>query len=218
MTAIFETAPHGRKDRALPSWLQAAAHGRSGEFIRGFGSPGLAPPASDPARAMAVDAEGNERASAAAQGKWSEGYEAGLAEGMRLGAERAALERAAADDLQLTFTRLDEAARAELADHLVRTVARLCSEVLPTAAFDEDAMRRRCKAAANALGHAPAELTLRLNPDDMALLPHDIREAWTVASDADLPRGALRVEAPDGGLADDPEEWARCLREALTAC
>ena len=62
------------------------------------------------------------------------------------------------------------------------------------------------------------ERTIRLNPEDLALITDRLRAEWTVVPDPSLPRGSLRVESVEGGIEDGPETWRRAIAEALGPC
>ena len=65
---------------------------------------------------------------------------------------------------------------------------------------------------------AEDERTLRLHPEDIALVSDRLQADWKVVPDPTLARGALRVETTSGGVEDGPAEWRRALAEAFHAC
>ena len=120
--------------------------------------------------------------------------------------------------LSLAFERLDNAMEEELRLALRETVANLCEHVLAPLAIDEQALLARIDKAVAMLSRNYDERTLRLNPDDMALLSENLRAEWSAQADPSLPRGTLRVESTEGGIEDGPETWRRAIADALGPC
>lgn len=148
---------------------------------------------------------------------------AALAEAYARGAEDARVQcreeqeaaAAAQGRLALAFARLDAEAALALRQALATAVATLCEQVIEPARIDRAALEQRCADLATQLGEAAAPLALQLHPDDLALLSAETVAGWTIRPDPGLPRGALRLEGPDGVFADGPEEWRRLIAEAL---
>ena len=59
---------------------------------------------------------------------------------------------------------------------------------------------------------------IRLHPDDLAFIAPQLSQDWNVRPDPSLARGAIRVEAANGGVEDGPEQWRRTIAEALDQC
>ena len=118
----------------------------------------------------------------------------------------------------VAFQRLDQTMEEELRLALHETVARLCEGVLAPLALDEAALMARIEKAVAMLARAYDERTIRLNPEDMALLSQQLNSQWSVQPDPSLPRGTLRVESTEGGVEDGPETWRRAISEALGPC
>ena len=127
------------------------------------------------------------------------------------------LKIAAREQLSLAFARLDVEAMLALRQRLADTVAALCEQVIEPALIDHAALAERCEALATGLGESPATCALHLHPDDVPLLAQGTIDRWAIRPDPDLPRGTLRLEGPDGVLADGPEEWRRLIAGALGA-
>lgn len=153
------------------------------------------------------------QAEAHAQG-YAEGFAAGRAEAE---AEAQALIEAHGQ-LSLAFARLDQQMEEELRLALRETVAALCEGVLAPLAIEEEALLSRIERAVAMLSRSYDERTIRLHPDDMALLSDRLRDDWTVRPDPSLQRGALRVESVEGGIEDGPETWRRAIADALGPC
>lgn len=138
------------------------------------------------------------------------GREAALAEMASEGAARAAL--------KLSFQRLDEQLLEQLAQRMAETVAALCETALAPLAVDKDALQRRCAAAAARLGDGMADATLRLHPEDIALLDEGFAASWTIVPAPEQERGTLVFDMAEGAVRDGPEEWRAALHEALGLC
>lgn len=169
-----------------------------------FSSAGAVEPQREPA-----DAAAEMLAQAHSQG-FAEGRAAAEAEA------RAMLDAHAR--LSLAFARLDQQMEEELRLALRETVAALCEGVLAPLAIEEEALLCRIERAVAMLSRSYDERTIRLNPDDIALLSDSLRYDWTVVPDPSLPRGSLRVESVEGGIEDGPETWRRAIAEALGPC
>lgn len=135
------------------------------------------------------------------------GREAALEEIANEGAARAAL--------KLTFQRIDQKLHEELAARLAETVAALCEGALAPMALDKEALQNRCIAAATLLGDGFTEASLRLHPDDVALLDADFAASWCIVTNPGQERGTVVFDAPEGVVSDGPAEWRIALREAL---
>lgn len=191
---------------ARPAWMAAL------EDSEGFceGAPFALAEASPPVPAVSETPPADPAEDALARA-YAEGEAAGRAAAEAEAAAAAAQHRA----LRLSFRTLDEAARGVLADDLAATVMALCDKVLADCAPDPAALRARCEAAARRIGGAAEALTLHLHPQDLAALEADTLGPWRVAVDADMERGSLRIEGPDGAISDGPAEWRRAIAAAV---
>lgn len=148
------------------------------------------------------------------------------AEGLAIGAAKAradAAETAHANDearaaLALSFARLDDQMAEELRLRLRDTVAALCEAAIAPLALDETALMARIKRGVSMLARVDDERLIQLHPDDLALVAPRLLQEWTVQPDPTLTRGAIRVEAANGGVADGPEQWRCAITEALEQC
>lgn len=148
----------------------------------------------------------------------TQGFADGLAQGRAEAMGEALATIEAHGRLSLAFGQLDHAMEEELRLALRETVIALCEGALAPLALDQDALIARIDKAVAMLARSYDERTIRLNPDDLALISDRLRTDWTVQADASLPRGALRVESGDGGVEDGPETWRRAIAEALGPC
>ncbi|GMN01800.1 FliH/SctL family protein [Erythrobacter sp. MTPC3] len=117
--------------------------------------------------------------------------------------------------LSLAFTQLDEAAQDVLRQQLAEMVVRLCTQVIEPHLIERAALEQRCAEAVAMLAEAPAKCRLHLNPDDIDLLDETFAAQWAIEPDADLKRGALRLEGPDGLVRDGPDTWRSAIIQAL---
>lgn len=197
-------------DRREPEWIAALSR-RPARFVsdRRFTeeSTGSLPPALDDGPELATE-----------ENLWQRGYDAGMAAAEVEQARLARIDADAHDKLRLAFARLDACACDALAEQLADTVVALCEATLAPLTLDRGALQQRCEQAARGLGAAPEHLTLRLCPQDAAMIDPDFAAAWRIVPDAGLNRGALCLESRDGGIADDPALWTSQLRQALRGC
>lgn len=147
-----------------------------------------------------------------------QGFAAGFAEAQAQAQARAQADAVAREGLSLAFSRLDQALEEELRQRLRDTVTALCEAAIAPLALDTDALERRVGVAVAMLARADDDRTVRLNPEDMALLAARFPADWKVEPDPALERGALRVETASGGVEDGPAQWRVTLAEALARC
>ena len=142
-----------------------------------------------------------------------------FAEGEAMGRESALAEAEQANgtrrEFRLAFRSLDQAAMDALAADLADTVLTLCRQVIDERAIDGDTLVKRCHGAANRIGAAAGQCSLRLHPDDIALVGDDALAGWQVQPEPTLERGGLLLEGPDGQVRDGPAEWRRAIAAAL---
>lgn len=189
---------------SVPGWIVAMS--ASGGFVEnGGGAFGEAAPG-PPGDAMASNADEHQKEQA---------FQAGEAAGRAAAEAEAKARDAAREGLRSALARLDEVALQALRHQLAETVAQLCEGVLAPLALDREALMRRVVEAARLLGEAPARCVLHLHPDDIARLDPHWAQDWRINPDPSLPPGGLRLEAPDGAIADGPDEWRRAIAAAL---
>jgi flagellar assembly protein FliH len=149
---------------------------------------------------------------------WAEGYLAGSEQAEAEAAQQAILEAGAHEALSLSFAKLDRELEEALRQRLHDTVAALCEAALAPLALDEAALFGRIERAIALFTRADDERVIRLHPDDLALISQRLAEDWQVVPDPMLERGALRVEAANGGVEDGPAQWRQAIAEALALC
>ena len=146
---------------------------------------------------------------------YAEGFAAGLAQAQLEAREREGIDAACREALALSISRLDSQMEEELRARLRDTVAALCETAIAPLALDRAALEARVERAASMLARIDDERVVRLHPDDLALVASG---DWDVQPDPALARGAIRVEARNGGVEDGPEQWRRTIEEALARC
>lgn len=180
----------------------AAVFAHDLRFVPGGGEPGgegpLASPPDEPARLA-----------------WADGYARGIEEAEARAQATAAQEAMARGQIEGAFERMTEAEALRLEERLRETVLMLCEHTLAPLAIDHDALNHRIGKALALLRRAEDERVLRLHPEDLALLAGRLPDHLRTEPDPSLPRGGLRIETPDGGVEDGPEQWRRALAEAL---
>jgi len=199
----FKAQPYGDGSMAMPgaailALLDAAALAAAGHAP--------ATPARHAPAEPAVDPVAQARTEAYAQG-WADAQAAAAAE--------AAQNAAAHEALHIGFARLDAALAAQSAAWLAETVAALCEATLAPLALDREGLAARAIRAVEALADAEGTLTLRMNPDDHALVAPLLPADWSFRADPTLARGVLAVSGVEGGLIDDPADWPRTIRAAI---
>lgn len=122
--------------------------------------------------------------------------------------------------LALTFQRLDGELAEQFRQRLMDTVVTLCEATLLPLALDRAALARRVERAMAMFVRADDERTIRLHPDDIALVRPLLPEDWPLLPDPALERGAIRLEnrkdgTEDGGVEDGPAQWRRAIADAL---
>jgi flagellar assembly protein FliH len=204
MPTSSETAASGQRS-AAPAWIAALSHSRNFEvrppFIHALGE-------AERVEAEAPAAKLHAEASA-------EAYAAGEAAGRAAALAESEKSNEAHGRLRLSFERFDEAARSALAGELSATVIALCEQVLGDLAIEPDALAARCDRAAARIGEGTAGWTLRLNPEDIAMLGAKFDPPCRIQADQELERGALRLEGSDGAIHDGPAEWRAAIAEAI---
>ena len=98
-------------------------------------------------------------------------YDDGYAAGHAAAEAATAAEAGIAATLGLALAKLDSSAEKALRQRLAETVAQLCEQIIEPHLIDAAALERRCDDALGWFEESAAGLTLRLHPDDIALLP-----------------------------------------------
>ncbi len=196
----------GGAERGQPEWIAAlSAH-------EGFqpGSPFAAAPSALPDE-VSPDMQAESQPEDAIARAFADGEAAGRA----AASAEAQAELKRQRELRLAFRAFDQAALDSLAAELAETVIGLCGQVLEASAIDCESLKTRCEAAAKRIGEAASDCTLRLHPDDVALLGETPPAGLAMEADPALERGSLLLEGPDGAVRDGPAEWRRAIADAV---
>ena len=185
-----------------PAWLSALSN--RGGFSADLN---FAAVANEPAD----DHAGNEEAIAQA-------FAQGEAQGRALALAEIADEAEIRSSLSLSMAQLDETMQQQLALYLAEAVAALCETALAPLVLDREALERRCVKAAGLVGHGITDASLRLHPDDVAMLDRSFASTWHILQDPELERGTVVFDMAEGAVIDGPGEWRLALREALGLC
>ena len=149
---------------------------------------------------------------------YAEGYAAGAEEANNAAQAREMVDEAARRHFAFSFAKLDADLAEALRDKMHETVTALCEAVLHPLALDAAALTRRVETAVSMFMRADDERVIRLHPDDLALIAAKLPTDWQFVPDANLERGALRVETSSGGIEDGPAQWRAAITEALRLC
>lgn len=163
-----------------------------------IGAPDAIDPSDDPAAAA-----------------FREGYTRGVADAEARALAQAECDASARGRIEAAFERLSEAETLRLEERLRETVLALCETAMAPLALDADALSERIARALALLRRAEDQRTLRLNPEDLALIGPRLPEHLRVEPDPSLPRGSLRIETDEGGVEDGPGQWRRALADVL---
>lgn len=207
---LFGGGDSGAAAAASPgpsNWIDALSgqSGFSADARFGGSQPDPAALAREHAQAQ-LDAAMAETIAAAEQ----RGREAALAE--------MAEEGRIAGTLSLALARLDDAMQDQLSTRMAETVCALCEATMAPMVLDPDALQKRCVDAAGMVGEGIIDASLRLHPDDIALLDKGFAATWHILADPDLERGSVQFDMAEGAVRDGPAQWRMALREALGLC
>lgn len=150
-----------------------------------------------------------------AEGAFTDGYAKGFEEGAAQANAQAQQDAAACGTIEIGLGRLAESEELRFEQRLRETVLALCEQTLAPLAIDPDMLEKRVANALGLLRRTEDERTLRLHPDDLALIAGRLPEQVRVEADPSLERGELRIETAEGGVEDGPGHWHRALAEAL---
>jgi flagellar assembly protein FliH len=150
----------------------------------------------------------------------AEAYARGFAEGAAEAQAQASATASSHSNLALSFARIDAEMAERLRQRLIDTVLALCESCLKPLATDKKALARRVDKAVGMFVRADDDTLIRLHPEDLAAVRELLPTDWAFAEDANLARGALRVETRSrgvdgGGVEDGPEQWRKAIAQAL---
>jgi flagellar assembly protein FliH len=128
----------------------------------------------------------------------------GFDEGCRVTAEAKAADIAARDRLIAALEQLSPVDPGALSSLISAAVMRLVEQIVGEVPVDAELLRRRCAAVAASLDEADGHRTLRVYPDDVALLA-DVELAVPIVPDMQMRRGTVRLDTVDGWIEDGPD-------------
>jgi flagellar assembly protein FliH len=147
---------------------------------------------------------------ASADDSFALGYQQGLADAEQLFAG----EREQFATLVAACEALQPGPSEELALLIAETVERLVRLTAGELAVDTNLLLMRARRAAGLIAEAERAATLRLHPEDLALLDPSVLPLPVVA-DPNLSRGSLRIEDSTGWVEDGVATHLEALREQL---
>lgn len=209
MMIMFDPSPLGADDSAsLPDWIKALESG--GGFT----------PEDRYNPAAAAAAASGEPTSGCAPGSDIEAdiataFEQGRAQGFEEGVQRAEQQSIERRKLGSRLRQMDEDMAEDLGRKLSEAIVVLCEATLAPLALDQSLLAERCAKAARMLGNSGNAIVLHLHPADIETLDADFQKDWTIHPDPELCPGSLRIEGPDGGISDGPDQWRAALMDAL---
>jgi flagellar assembly protein FliH len=142
-------------------------------------------------------------------------YDQGLQDGQDMAAAAFAAERANCAKLLASAEALQGEASEETAQLIAEAVCTLVEQIVASAPVDGAWLTAQAQKAAAVISDCDGARTLRLNPEDLALL--DAAELpLPVMADADLPRGELRIGGSAGWIEHGRSVYLDALRAALS--
>lgn len=141
-------------------------------------------------------------------------YATGLSDGQQMAEVSFSVERKQLQDLISSADAIRAADNAELTHMLDILVCKIVANVVGSITIDVAFLQRQIDAAVAVLTEADQNRTLRLHPDDLALLVGaDL--PLKCSADATLARGTLRIECSDGWIEHGPALVLDRLERAL---
>lgn len=162
------------------------------------------PPASEP-----------EQAFDAIEAARAEGFAEGMAAAERMAAARAQANDAALDRIGAALEALAPLERDGLAARLRQTVLYLVTRIVGDTGIAPERLAARIEAAVQLLADTSDPATLRLNPDDFALLEGKLPARVLTIADGQIERGGFRIETRATAIEDGPSAWLGQLAAAI---
>ncbi|OYY78769.1 MAG: flagellar biosynthesis protein FliH [Sphingomonas sp. 28-62-20] len=143
------------------------------------------------------------------------GFAEGVAHGRDL--ERQTYERDVAllQALAHALKTSDRFDRDQLARQLRESVLVLLTKLVGEVGISADLLASRVAAAADMLADSAESATLRVHPDDSALLADKLPATITLVGDAAIDRGSFLLESASTIVEDGPELWLEQLAQAI---
>lgn len=144
----------------------------------------------------------------------SDAFSQGFEEGQRVATEAFMTEREALLRLVENAGALQPEPSEELAMLVGETVYRLVTDIVGQVEIDRECLVRRAQAAAAMIAECDNARTLFVNPQDLQLL-EGLRTGLTLATDASLARGDIRIDCSAGWIEHGTTLYLDALRSEL---
>jgi flagellar assembly protein FliH len=105
--------------------------------------------------------------------------------------------------------------RESLAARLRQTVLYLVTRIVGEAGIAPDRLAARIDSAVQLLAEPSESASLRLNPEDLALLQGRVPPRVLTIADAGIERGGFRIETRTTAIEDGPSAWLAQLAAAI---
>lgn len=172
-------------------------------------------PLGEKARAAAAPASEAEQAFDALEAARAEAFAEGLAAGERMAAGRSEASDAALARLATALEAFAPLEREALAARLRQTVLYLVTRIVGETGISPERLSGRIDSAVQLLADSSETASLRLNPDDLALLDGQVPARVLAIADPTIERGGFRVETRTTAIEDGPSAWLQQLAAAI---
>lgn len=149
---------------------------------------------------------------------WEAGFESGVAMERRLSREASGQDRELLTQLRDEIKLINADGVKMLESRLREAVLALCRQAIDDISIAPDRLAARIQAAVKQLVSGHNEKVIEVSSGDLEALRGTLPAEWTLVANADLPRGAIRVATPEGGIEDGPDQWKLALEEAIRTC
>lgn len=145
----------------------------------------------------------------------AEGFAEGMAAAERMAAARGQENEAALQRIAAALEALAPLEREGLAARLRQTVLYLVTRIVGEAGIAPERLAMRIDSAVQLLADSSDPATLRLNPDDFALLEGKLPARVLTIADSHVERGGFRIETRTTAIEDGPSAWLGQLAAAI---
>lgn len=149
---------------------------------------------------------------------WEAGFESGVAMERRLTRETSSQDRELLMQMRDEIKQINDDGVKMLENRLREAVLALCRQAIDDISIAPDRLAARIQAAVKQLVSSHNEKVIEVSPGDLDALRATLPAEWKLVANADLPRGAIRVATPEGGIEDGPDQWKQALEEAIRTC
>jgi flagellar assembly protein FliH len=145
----------------------------------------------------------------------AEGFAEGMAAAERMAAARGEADAQALGRIAAGLDAMSGFDRDALAGRLRQTVLFLVSRLVGEVGVSAELLAERIAAAAALLADSAELATVRLNPEDLALVDGHLPACAQGAADPAIERGGFRIETRTTAIEDGPSAWLAQLAAAL---